>query len=197
MKKAIAGLLFFVLAGSLQAQSLVELSRREKARRESLQGKHARVVTNADLESVRKSPVFISSSDATDESNASGANNPPISVNSNPGSSKSAPTVRMVPTVSKHGPLIFKNNQGLDGTASAGSGGDLESRLKAAQELVDLLTTKMNALWQEFSSMSMTSKDAIQQQIDETYQKLTKAQEAENRLKTQLEAGKGSPAEKR
>ena len=193
MKKAIAGLLFFDLAGSLQAQSLAELSRREKARRESLQGKHARVITNADLESVGKSPVFISSSNATDESNASAVNNPQTSVNSSPGSSKSAPIIRMVPTVGKPGPVLFKK----DDKSPPGAVGDLESRLKAAQELVDLLTTKMNALWQEFSSMSMTSKDAIQQQIDETYQKLTKAQEAENRLKTQLEAGKGSPAEKR
>jgi hypothetical protein len=194
MKKVIAGLLFLVLAGSLQAQSLAELSRREKARRESLQGKHARIITNADLESVRKSPIFISSSNATDESNASAANNPQNSVNSSPASSKSAPTIRMVPTVGKPGPVLFKR----DDKSPPGAVGDLESRLKAARELVDLLTTKMNALWQEFYNMNaMTTQDAIQQQIDETYQKLIKAQEDENNLRARWESSKGNPQEKR
>jgi hypothetical protein len=186
MKKAIASLLFFVLAGSLQAQSLVELSRREKARRESLQGKHARVVTNADLESVRKSPVFITSSNATDESNASTANNPPSSPDSIQRSSRPASTIRTMPSVSKPGPVLFNKD-----VRSPSGAGDLESRHKAAQELVDLLTTKMNALWQEFYAMnSMTSRDAIQQQIDETYQKLLKAQEDENNLRNHSESNK-------
>jgi len=190
MKRIIALASFVILVGSLWADSLVELSRREKARRESLQGKHARVVTNEDLALVRKSLAVISSPEPAFESIGPAATDTPISGELSQRTLKSAPAIRMVPTVTKHGPLLFKNKQGADGQAA--SDGSLESRLKAAQDLVSLLTTKMNALWQEFYNMStMTTQDSIQQQIDETYQKLTRAQEEESRLKSELEKSKG------
>lgn len=64
-------------------------------------------------------------------------------------------------------------------------------KLKHAQEYVELLTLKMNALWQEFYSMDdMTSRDWIQQQISKTYEKLLKAQEDEAKVRTQFESGR-------
>ena len=41
-----------VLAASLSAQSLVELAKREKARRETFKGRHAPIVRAADLRKV-------------------------------------------------------------------------------------------------------------------------------------------------
>lgn len=66
--------------------------------------------------------------------------------------------------------------------------GSLEEQLKRVQELVGLLTLKMNALWQEFYSLDdMTPRDLIQKQISETYLQLQKAKAEEERLKKQLQ----------
>jgi hypothetical protein len=55
--------------------------------------------------------------------------------------------------------------------------------------MVDLLTMKMNGLWQEFYSLDdMTARDRIQQQISENYEKLLKAQQDEVAAKEELDA---------
>ncbi len=65
----------------------------------------------------------------------------------------------------------------------------LEDKWNRAQELVDLLTMKMNALWQQFYSLDdMTAKESIQLQIGETYEKLLKAQEEEGVAREELNA---------
>ncbi|MCP2605249.1 hypothetical protein NLC29_03750, partial [Candidatus Aminicenantes bacterium AH-873-B07] len=65
---------------------------------------------------------------------------------------------------------------------------EYEQRWKKAKEYVELLTLKMNGLWQEFYSMDdMTSRDKIQREISETYQKLLRAQQEEARTKKELE----------
>ncbi len=63
----------------------------------------------------------------------------------------------------------------------------LEDQLNKAQELVDLLTMKMNALWQQFYNMdNMETRDKIQLEISETYNKLLKAQEGQVRAEEEL-----------
>jgi vacuolar-type H+-ATPase subunit D/Vma8 len=59
---------------------------------------------------------------------------------------------------------------------------------KKAKEYVELLTLKMNALWQQFYALTdMQTKDSIQREISDTYEKLLKAQEEETRLRQAYE----------
>ena len=54
---------------------------------------------------------------------------------------------------------------------------ELATKAQQAQEMIDLLTLKMNSLWQEFYNLGdVKSRDYTQFQISETYDKLTKAE---------------------
>jgi hypothetical protein len=185
MKKSLSLIALLTMAVSLHAQSVVDLSRREKARRESLKGIKGKLITNSDLAVIDKTPAVVVTPDPNASPNAGAENH---------GQSPApdlryldTPIRRMVPNVIANGPRLIEATDDAD--QASGSGGNIEAKLKATQERVELLTTKMNALWQEFYSLNtMTPRDAIQQQIDETYQKLLKAQEQEAALKTRLEA---------
>jgi vacuolar-type H+-ATPase subunit D/Vma8 len=59
--------------------------------------------------------------------------------------------------------------------------------LNRARELVDLLTMKMNALWQQFYNMdNMETRDKVQLEISETYNKLLDAEAARLRAEEEL-----------
>ncbi len=190
MKKSLSFVALFALAVSLQAQSVADLSRSEKARRESLKGIKVKLVTNADLALIGKTPAVgvMPEPGAAPSAEAAG-----------PGQSPApevryldTPIRRMVPNVIANGPGLIEPTDDAD--QASGSVGNLEAKFKAAQERVELLTTRMNALWQEFYSLNtMTPRDVIQQQIDETYQKLLKARELEATLKARLEAAGAKP----
>jgi hypothetical protein len=190
MKKALIFLAVFSLTASLGAQSVVDLSRREKVRRESLKGIKGKLITNSDLAVIGKIPAVVYTPDPNAAPNARAAN---------PGQSPApdlrygdAAIRRMVPNVVANGPGLFETTDASD--QASGSGGNIEAKLKAAQERVDLLTTKMNALWQQFYNMdTMGTRDKVQLEIGETYNKLLKAQEEEATLKTRLEAKGAKP----
>jgi hypothetical protein len=57
MKKIARFIVFFVLSTLLASQSLVDVAKKEQERREKLKGKNARVVTNADLKTVKRTPA--------------------------------------------------------------------------------------------------------------------------------------------
>jgi hypothetical protein len=57
MKNIVRFIAFFVLSTVLFSQSLVDVAKKEQERREKLKGKNARVVTNADLKSVKRAPA--------------------------------------------------------------------------------------------------------------------------------------------
>jgi hypothetical protein len=196
MKKFVGAVAILVLMGSLYGQSVAELSRMEKERREALKGRRAKVVTNADLASVRKTEaVIVSNPEASADSGSPSSGGPEIIPPVAPPPAEDAQPVVMVPTVARNGPTLFTDEATGDALASDKN---LEDRLKAATELVDLLTTKMNALWQELYNLNtMTTQDRVQQQLDETYQKLLKAQAEEAKLKSQLEASQASAPIKR
>jgi hypothetical protein len=195
MKRTLIITVFLVLIGSLYGQSVVELSRHEKARRDSLKSR-AKVITNADLAAVKRVPaVFVPSPDTSTAATLTAGDNPETAGTPEPGAGIPSQGGVMVPTVAKDGPALFKDGESADRSAS---NADVASRLKAADELIDLLTTKMNALMQEANNLdTMTPKDAIQKQIDETNQKLIRVQEEAAKLKSQIDAGKKSPSEKR
>jgi len=54
---------------------------------------------------------------------------------------------------------------------------ELATKAQQAQEMIDLLTLKMNSLWQEFYNLGdVKAREFTQFQISETYDKLTKAE---------------------
>lgn len=189
MKRLLIFAAVLALAASLGAQSLAELAKQEKARRESLKGRRAVVITNAGLMRVKKLPAVevvppeAESSDgvAAEEDQAM----EPATVTDEGGptnlpSGSGAPQSRRItPAVAPNGPLIT----GEADRDQADAGGTLEARLKAANDLVDLLTTKMNALRQQFENQdAMVPGYVIQQQLDETNQRLLKAQAQQARI---------------
>jgi hypothetical protein len=188
------------LVASLSAQSLAELAKREKARRESFSGRHAVVVKNADLLRVKKVPaVQVTNPDAVVDETAMGegqggesgsvsAETEPANLPSGSGASSGR---RIVPSVAPDGPLIT----GEANRDRAEVGGTLEAQLNAAKDLVDLLTTKMNALRQQYESQdAMVPGYVIQQQLDETNQRLLKAQAQQARIEALI--AKGAAAKK-
>lgn len=187
MKRILTASVILAVAGSLYGQSVADLSRQEKARRESLTSRHAKFVTNADLAAVRKLPALITPSEQT------AGENPETSGDLAPNSAD-PPHDDMIPSVAPNGPLLYSPAS----SSTFGDGGNLEAQLKAATEQVDLLTDKINRLLQESNNLnSMTPRDVIMQQISDTSQKLAEAQDDMAKLKTQVEATRKSPPAKR
>ena len=196
MKKLLVFIAVFGFAAYLGAQSLADLAKMEKARRESLKGRHAAVITNAGLLRVQKIPAVESTpSESGEGAVGEGQGVEPATVPDEGDSaglasgSGAPPSRRIVPSVSPNGPLIT----GDVNRDQAEGGGTLEAQLKASKDLVDLLTTKMNALRQQFESQdAMVPGYVIQQQLDETGQRLVKAQAQEARIEAQIAKG-GAP----
>ena len=194
MKRLLIVLAVIGFTASLGAQSVVELAKREKERRASLKGTHAVVIKNHDLMQVKKtSAVEVAlpvpeggegalaedqSADATALSSDEDQSIPP--------SGSGAPSGRRItPRVAAAGPTLMGDGAAANPSAS---GVTLDAQLKAAQELVDLLTTKMNALRQQFEFQdAMVPGSVIQEQMAETNQRLVKAQAQQARIQAELE----------
>jgi len=162
------------------SQSLVEVAKKEKERRESLKGKKSVVVTNADLTKVKKKPALTlplpeQSEETQPESQAE----------------KPAETTEAPQSVPSRARTSFKQSQELQMTAQKKleeAKVDLEEKLRKATEYRELLELRMNALWQEFYSLDdMTSRDQIQRSIADTYLKLQAAQEEEAKAKEEYD----------
>lgn len=198
MKRLFTLIAVLGLSASLGAQSLVELAKKEKARRESLKT-HAAVIKQADLLRVEKVPaveVVPPEPDIVEEllGEGGGAEADPVGGEAGAASLPSgsgAPGRRIVPTVGPEGPLITGEAE----RDQTGPGGTLEAQLTAAKDLVDLLTTKMNALRQQFEYQdAMVPGYVIQQQLDDTNQRLVKAQAQQARIEAQI--AKRAPGKK-
>jgi hypothetical protein len=200
MKRLLSFIIVFALAASLGAQSLVELAKSEKARRESLKDRRAVVITNSSLLSVKKlSAVEVAPPEAAagedvaaEEQIFEPATVPDDSESANSPSGSGAPQSRRItPSVGPNGPLIT----GEVNRDREGGSGTLDAQLKSAKDLVDLLTTKMNALRQQFESQdAMVPGAVIQQQLDETNQRLLKAQAQQARIESMI--AKQGPSKK-
>ena len=181
MKKilVLSAVFLFGLSQGLWSQSLVELARKEKERRESLKGQAGAVVTNEDLAKVTKTPAI----------EATGVPVIPETIRGEGTAAEDAAAAsgsvrRIIPRVAPPGPVISGEGASSD---QASTSGDLKERLREAEEMVELLTLKMNALWQKFYNMDdMTTQDLVQQEISDTYEKLVKAQEDAGRIRERL-----------
>lgn len=191
MKRILTVLAVIGLAASLGAQSVVELAKREKVRRESLKGRSPAIVRNHDLLQVKKvQGVVVANPDALsgepdevigeDVAAEQASAEQPV-----PPSGSGAPSGRRItPRVAASGPTLMGDNAAADKSTS---GATLEAQLKAADELVDLLTTKMNALRQQYESQdAMVPGYVIQEQIAETNQRLVKAQAQQARIQAEM-----------
>jgi len=159
-----AGILVLALSPLAPGQSLAEAAKKEKERRESLKGKSGVVVTNANLGATKKKPALAA---------------PAPTESGNPSSPAAAPATTAAQAVD---PQAEARKEFDEKKAS------LEERLAKMKEMVELLTLKMKALQQQFYSFnSMQSKEQVQMQISDTFQRLQAAQAAEKILKDELD----------
>ncbi len=194
MKRFFIVLAVIGLAASLGAQGVAELAKREKERREGLKGRHAVVVKNHDLLQVKKLPAVEvalpiqeggEGALAEDQAADAAALSSDDAAQSVTPSGSGAPSGRRItPRVAAAGPTLMGDGAATDQSTS---GRTLDAQLKAAQELVDLLTTKMNALRQQYEFQdAMVPGYVIQEQIAETNQRLVKAQAQEARIQAEM-----------
>jgi hypothetical protein len=185
-KKIIVGIsLPLFLTSVLSSQSLVDLAKKEKERREKLKGQKKIVVTNADLSNIKRGPALTTSRQpsSTDASARTGESSDLSSMD------KAEPSGARSKT-----PGAGSTDRAEPGQNEAA---ELELKWKNAREQVGLLTTRMNGLWQEFYSMDdMSSRETIQRQISETSLRLQKAKEDEAKARKEFQAAR-SGARKR
>lgn len=182
-----------LLTSFLQSQSLTELAKKEKERRAALKGK-ATTVTTEDLTRVKKRPAVESTApEPTAEERAAAAAEAGA-----PPQAEAAPAAGEQPAAEAPEGAAEAEPAGEAPTAAedpAAAERDLDKRqnelVDAAQEkaeLVDLLTLKMNSLYQQFQSLdNMKSRETLQIQISDTYDKLLKAEMESAKAKKDLE----------
>ena len=201
-KLSIAFFLFLLGASFLTAQSVAELAKKEKARRAALKGKQT-IVTNADLGKVKKKPAMTETTPAKPVEEVAGEAEGEVAPEgvetaegqpaegqeaeageAEPGEAP-AETVEAPP---EEAPPAAEAEPTLSDEEFDRRKTELEDAWNKAQEMVELLTLKMNGLWQEFYSLDdMQHREKIQLQISETYEKLLKAQQDETKTREELD----------
>jgi hypothetical protein len=181
-----AACLPLLFATFLSAQSVTELAKKEKERRAALKGKGGAVVTNADLAKAKKKPAVevAEPEKAAAEGQAAGETTPPATQEGT-----------ATPPAAKAGAGEKPAEQVPPAEQPAMSEKDFKARLselatkaQQAQEMIDLLTLKMNSLWQDFYNLSdVKAREYTQFQISETYDKLTKAEADAAKAKKDLD----------
>lgn len=189
MTKKILAILFLplLMVSFLSAQSLAELSKKEKERRAAFKGKGT-VVTNDDLGKVKKKPAIIITQAEPAAEESQGAQNaaPPVENSAVPGN-KRPPFTIISPAAEGNAGSSSAMQPAISDGEYQQTKTNLEENLSRANDMVDLLTMKMNALWQQFYNMDdMGTRDKIQLEISETYNKLLKAQEGQVRAEEEL-----------
>ncbi|MCR4396876.1 MAG: hypothetical protein NUW07_09125 [Candidatus Saccharicenans sp.] len=193
LKKVISVFLCFGFCGLTlllaQEENLAELAKKERERRESLKGKKVRVVTNRDLEKLTKAEA-LTLPPQSEGGETAGLEARPLTLTQDESQARTPATVHRVTVENPPAQSPQGSGGNFPDVAQGRDAADvsLEEAWKKAQEYVELLTLKLNSLWAQFYGWSdMKTKDYIQMQISETYEKLTKAQEEEARLRQQYE----------
>lgn len=175
-----------LLVSFLQSQSLTDLAKKEKERRAALKGK-ATTITTADLAKVKKRPaVEPGSQEQAAEEGAAQAGQaevksgqegaPPATAEQ---AAQAAKPVEETPPGEKAAPTAQDIQKKQN---------ELAEIAQQKAEMVDLLTTKMNALYQQFYGLdNLKSREMVQLQISDTYDKLLKAEADSTKAKKDLE----------
>lgn len=169
------------LTASLGAQSLADLAKREKARREGL-ARHAVVIKNQDLLLIKKVP-------AVEVTRPEGEGWP----------AEEAQAPDQAVAAEGQGNEAAQEPAPAGGNAASGIPegiGQLQDQLKAADALVEELTNEMNSLRQQFESQNaMVPGYIIQERMDETSQRLSQALTRQAKIREKL--GNRAPAPKK
>jgi len=181
-KKKILVSLFLplLLVSFLQSQSLAELAKKEKERRAALKGKGAAVITSADLANVKRRPAVESAGqEQTAEEAAAQAGqgvtppaaDQPVAAGSEEAKATAA-AAEKPPEETPPGETPAMSEKEFQAKQA-----ELVEAAKEKQEMIDLLTLKLNSLYQEFYGLdNIKSRELIQLQISDTYDKLLKAE---------------------
>jgi hypothetical protein len=188
------------LASFVQSQSLAELAKKEKERREALKGK-ATVVTSADIAKVKKRPaVETVQEQAAGEGEAQAGEAQAGEAQAGEGAAgaqqEGAPPVEGQQAVEAGaGQEQAAAEETPPADAAALNAQEMQKKQKEladlAQdkiEMVELLNLKLNALYQEFQGLdNVKTREMIQLQISDTYDKLLKAEAESAKAKKDLE----------
>lgn len=171
-----------LLVSFLNAQSVSDLAKKEKERRAAIKNKPA-VATNSDLGKLKKTA-------AVEVVERKGA----VAAATQAGAQAGKPTEAVRPAqaagtepkpAEQAAPVDQKTLADKEYNARLA---DLTAKAGQAQEMIDLLTLKMNALWQQFYDTSdVKSREYLSFQISETYDKLTRAEADATRAKKELD----------
>lgn len=183
-KKVLASLFLpLLLASFLQSQSLADLAKKEKVRRAALKGKGTAVVTDADLAKVKRRPAV----ESTGQEQMAQAGQADVKAQQG-----TTPPAAGQPAVAVAEKLAEETPPGETPAMSEkefrAKQAELVEASKQKQEMIDLLTLKLNSLYQEFYGLdNMKSREIIQIQISDTYDKLLQAEAEANKAKKDLE----------
>jgi hypothetical protein len=183
-----------LLVSFLQSQSLADLAKKEKERRAALKGKTATVITPAELAKVKKRAAVESvnqeqtaeeaaaagqAGEAAQGAEAQGQAQEGVTPPATAGQAQAADAQKPAETAPAEAPPMSDKDY-------RAKQAELSKAAEDKQELVDLLTLKMNSLYQEFYGLdNMKSREIVQTQISDTYDKLLKAEiEARRRPRT-------------
>jgi len=180
-----------VLASFLFSQSVTDLAKKEKERRAAVKGKPTSVVTNADLAKVKRRPAVevVEPEKTAAEAQAAGETGTPPAQEG----AQTPPAGQVAPALKAAEQKPPEQPPAADQAAMSEKDfkarlGELATKAQDAQEMIDLLTLKINSLWQEFYNMGdVKSREYTQFQISETYDKLTKAEAEAVKAKRELD----------
>jgi len=163
-----------LLASFLHSQSLTELAKKEKERRAAMKGKTATVVTTAEIAKVQKRPAIVTTQEQAGEVAAPAGE---AEAKAQEGAQPAQAAETKAPEKPAQEAPPAETSQAEAAKSAQAKTAELTKAAQDKQELVDLLTLKMNALYQEFYSLdNVKSREMIQVQISDTYDKLLKAE---------------------
>jgi len=174
MKRMVLFLVAAGLTAFLSGQSLTDAARAERARRQSLGGRHGPVVTKAELLKVKLRPAVevvipVEGTEATEALSVEREAEPAGGVADQASAPVGGPEAAPAP----------------EGAPDAISG--LREKLRSTEELIELLKTKIAVLNQDYASRAnMVPASVIEQQLTETLQKLQAAQAEAVRIEREI-----------
>lgn len=169
-----------LLASFLQSQSLGELAKKEKERRAALKGKKTVVITDASLAKVKRRPSVESAGQEQAVEEAA-AQEGQADVKAQQGETPSAAEKPAEETPPAETPAMSEKE-------FQAKQAEFVEVCAQKQEMIDLLTLKLNSLYQEFYGLdNMKSREIIQLQISDTYDKLLKAETDAKKANKDLE----------
>jgi len=187
-KKVLASFFLpLLLASFLQSQSLAELSKKEKERRAANKGKTT-TVTSADIAKVKKRPAVETTEVQAAAEGEAQAGEAQVQQEGAPPAAAQQAAEAAAPTEKPAEEAPPPDPAALSAQENQRKLNELATISEQKNDMVDLLTLKLNSLYQQFHGLdNVQSREQIQVQISETYDKLLKAEAEAVKAKKDLE----------